>query len=218
MSALQRIIESFQSSEADSSIWMLPYCTLMIILLIFFVALYGYSNVSSVEYEKALADLGPEELAARARKEVKLAESIKALIKDLQMEDVAEVSITAHTIKLKLSSPVIFESGSAEIKPDIMPLLVGLLKHLRDIDNTIIVEGHTDNVPIHTPLYRSNWELSASRAFSVIYFYIKRDIDPGRLLSHGYGEQRPYFPNTTEFGRAINRRIEITILRGAPEK
>jgi chemotaxis protein MotB len=110
---------------------------------------------------------------------------------------------------------VVFESGSADLKPDIMPLMVRLLEHLREMENTIIVEGHTDDIPISTGRYRSNWELSAARAFSVIHFYIDREIRPDRLAAHGYGPYRPLMPNTTDLRRAINRRIEITILRGA---
>jgi chemotaxis protein MotB len=215
MTPLRRLLLRLaQRDGAELSLWMLPYSTLMIILMILFVALYGYSYLNSLQYETALADLGPEELANRARKEIELAKSMKEFIKSLKMDEVAEVNITAHAIKLKLSSPVIFESGSAELKPDIMPLLIKLLEHLVNMTNSIIVEGHTDNIAIHTALYRSNWELSAARAFSVIYFYIKRGIDPERLVAHGYGEYRPFFPNTSEFGRAMNRRIEITILRG----
>jgi chemotaxis protein MotB len=214
---LEKLRETRKDTLSDLSLWMLPYSTLMLVLLILFVALYGYSHMRSMEYESALAELGPEAKVYRAKKEVELAKSIRELIRDLQMEAMAEVSITAHTIKLRLRSPVIFESGSAELKPDIMPLLIRLLEHLKEVDNMIIVEGHTDNIPIHTAVYRSNWELSAARAFSVIYFYIKRGIGQERLLAHGYGEQKPSFSNTNEFGRAMNRRIEITILRGGLE-
>ncbi len=215
MSPIRRIRETLRAPETDTTmLWLLPYSDFMTIMLILFAALYAFSYAQSLEYEKAIADLGTDSAAVRARKEVKLAREIRDLIKDLKMEEAAEVSITAHAIKLRLKSPVIFDSGGAELKPDIMPLLVKLLDHLRELDNTIVVEGHTDNVPIHTAVYRSNWELSAARAFSVIYFYIQRGITPVRLVAHGYGEQRPSFPNNSEFGRAMNRRIEITILRG----
>ena len=93
-------------------------------------------------------------------------------------------------------------------------LLINILKHLRDMGNTIIVEGHTDDIPIAGGRYRDNWELSAARAFSVIHFYIERGISPSRLVAHGYGPHRPLMPNNTRLRRAINRRIEITILRG----
>jgi chemotaxis protein MotB len=196
---------------------MLPFSTLMLILMILFAALYASSYLNSVEYETAIAELtstDPDAELSDTHKELLLAKDMKNFIATLQMEGLADVSITANAIHLKLSSPVIFESGSADLKPDIMPLLVKLLGHIKEMKNTVIVDGHTDNIPIHSRRYRSNWELSASRAFSVIYFYIKRGISPERLLAHGFGEFRPFFSNETELGRAMNRRIEITILRG----
>lgn len=81
--------------------------------------------------------------------------------------------------------------------------------------NTIIAEGHTDNVPIHTQQYNSNWELSSARSFSVIYYFINKGMAPGRLVAHGLGEFRPAYSNETETERARNRRIEITVVRGA---
>ena len=110
---------------------------------------------------------------------------------------------------------MVFDTDNAELTPEITPLLVDLLRHLKAMDNIIIVEGHTDDVPVARGRYRNNWELSAARAFSVIHFYIKRGIEPERLLAHGYGPHRPLMPNTTKLRRAINRRIEITILRGS---
>lgn len=213
MKTLERIMRSLDRDDM-SVLWMLPYCTLMMILMILFVALYGYSYTQSLEYEQALAELAPEKLADQARKEVELAREMKEFIEKLNMKETAEVTITANAIKLRFSSPVLFESGGAELKPDLMPLLIELYTHLVRMDNRIVVEGFTDNVPIHTARYRSNWELSAARAFSVIYFYIVRGIDPERLVAHGHAEFVPLFPNTSEFGRAMNRRIEITIPRG----
>lgn len=204
----------------DINMWMLPFSTLMLILMIFFAALYAHSHLNSIEYETAIAELrstDPNAELSGTHKELLLAKEMKDFIKTLNMEGLADVSITANAINLKLSSPVIFESGSADLKPDIMPLLVKLLGHIMEMKNTVIVDGHTDNIPIHSRRYRSNWELSASRAFSVIYFYIKRGISPKRLLAHGFGEYRPFFSNETEMGRAMNRRIEITILRGNPK-
>jgi len=195
--------------------WMLPYSTLMLMMMILFSSLYSSSSTGSLEYEAGLSYLTARDGREASVREIALAKSLKAFIEDMRMEGLADVSVTAHTIKLKLASPVVFESGSAVLKPDIMPLMVRLLDHLRGMENTIIVEGHTDDVPIAGGRYRSNWELSAARAFSVIHFYIDRQIKPERLVAHGHGPYQPLMPNTTDLRRAINRRIEITILRGA---
>lgn len=204
-----------QGAGDSANDWMLPFSTLMLTLMVLFASLYSLATMSSLEYEESLSALSDKKDKNKSEREIALAKSMKSFIEEMKMEGLADVSVTAHSIKLKLASPVIFESGSAELKPDIMPLMVRLLNHLKDMENTIIVEGHTDDVPISTGRYRSNWELSAARAFSVIHFYIDRDIRPDRLAAHGYGPYRPLMPNTTELRRAINRRIEITILRGA---
>lgn len=198
-------------AEQSSFEWMVPYSTLMLVLMILFAALYSYSSTNRLEYEGAISGLGGSSASGR---EIALAKSMREFIVNMHMEGLAEVTVTPHSIKLKLSSPVVFDTASSELKPDIMPLLIGIFEQLKDMENMIIVEGHTDNIPVVGGTYKSNWELSAARAFSVIDFYIRRGIDPARLAAYGYGEHRPMFPNATALGRAINRRIEITIPRG----
>jgi chemotaxis protein MotB len=206
------MLKAFEESHQDSYIWMLPYSTLMFVLMILFSALFSHYYINSTEYEMAIVELEKE--MTPAKKEIALAKSLQDFIEKMEMEGSAEVVVTAHAIKLKLSSPAMFESGSAELTPFIMPLLVELYIHLRNMENTVVVEGHTDNVPISSYRFGSNWELAAARSFSVIHFFIRRDISPDRLLAHGFSEYRPIFPNTSALGRAMNRRIEITILRG----
>jgi chemotaxis protein MotB len=207
-------LEHSTREEDATYLWMLPYSTLMLVLMIMFSALYTYSYMDTIRYEKAIADLEPpDEDVSATLKEVVLAQQVEDFIREMKMEGIAEIRITPHAIELNLSSPAIFDSASAEIKPELMPLLSKLYEHLSRMDNIIVVEGHTDNVPIFTQKYTSNWELSAARAFSVIYFYIKRGLDPKRLLAYGYGEHRPINTNDTELGRAMNRRIELTIMR-----
>lgn len=212
-------LRKLRAREDEASLWMLPYSTLMLVLMIFFAAFYGLSYQQSVEYETAIAELESTDPAVKEsmiKQEVSLAKSLQEFIEDKRMTDLAEIKITALYIKMKLSSPVLFDSAAAELKPGIFPLFEQLLTRLKDMKNLIIVEGHTDNIPIHSHLYRSNWELSAARAFSVIYFFINKGIAPERLVAHGFGEFRPAFSNGTEIGRAKNRRIEITIVRGGP--
>jgi chemotaxis protein MotB len=130
------------------------------------------------------------------------------------MEDKAQVIITAQHIKLKMESLALFDSGSAELKADSFALLDEMVRHLSQMGNQIIAEGHTDNIPIHNQLFNSNWELSAARSFSVVYYFLNKGIAPDRLIAHGLGEFRPAFSNDVETERAKNRRIEITIVRG----
>jgi len=118
-----------------------------------------------------------------------------------------------------LPAPVLFDSGGADLKGEAIKSLSGIAKIIKDMPNTVIVEGYTDNIPMKTGKYTSNWELSAARAFSVVqYLMEKENIDSKRFTVYGYGEFRPVTDNDTEEGRAKNRRIEISIMRAQGKK
>jgi chemotaxis protein MotB len=110
-------------------------------------------------------------------------------------------------------SEVLFDSGKAILKKDSLPSLDKVAKILNENvpDNNIGVEGYTDNQPIKYSNWKSNWELSAHRALSVLEYLESRGIDPKRLSASGYGEFRPVASNDTTEGRATNRRVEIVI-------
>lgn len=117
-------------------------------------------------------------------------------------------------ILMRLESEVFFDSGSAKIRPEAYPVLNQIAGVLKNVDSEIIVSGHTDNVPINTPVYKSNWELSTARATTVVrYFTEKLDLDPSRFTATGNGEYRPIADNGTPEGRQKNRRIEIMIMK-----
>ena len=107
-----------------------------------------------------------------------------------------------------------FKPGSAEILEDGKNTLNVLADSLRAIDNQIIVEGHTDTVPINTPLFPTNWELSTKRATNVVLYLVNDlGIDPARLTASGCGEYKPIADNNTIEGRNKNRRIEFMIIK-----
>lgn len=117
-------------------------------------------------------------------------------------------------ILVRLESEVFFDSGSADIRPGGFLVLQQFAEILRNIDNEILVSGHTDNVPINTPLYKSNWELSTARATTVVrYFTETLGLDPVKFTATGNGEFRPIGDNNTAEGRQRNRRIEIMIMK-----
>lgn len=106
-----------------------------------------------------------------------------------------------------------FESGSAIPRPDGIQALRAIAARLANSPYDIRVEGHTDNVPIHTVQFDSNWELSSARATGIARFFLElRTIPPGRLSAAGYAEYHPVTTNTTTEGRAINRRVDLVIL------
>lgn len=116
---------------------------------------------------------------------------------------------TERGFKAVLKGDVLFASGTAEITPEFYPYLDELAEILKDSNFMVRVEGHTDNVPINTARFPSNWELSTARAVSVIrYFLDKAAVDAERLEAVGFGEYRPAAPNDTVEGRAKNRRVE----------
>jgi len=195
----------------DPTAWMVPYGNLMTILLIFFLVLYSYAYLSNPKYEKALQRI-KKELSRELVNKPEDTEIAEKLQKEL--EKFGTVMINARRIKIDLPAPILFASARAELKPEAMEVLQKIGNVLKDSPNKIIVEGHTDNVPIAGGKYSSNWELSAARAFSVIDYFVKNiGISPERLTAYGYGEFRPVAPNDTEENRSRNRRIEITILR-----
>lgn len=119
-----------------------------------------------------------------------------------------------QTIVLRVSSIILFNSGSAEIKPTGVSTLKKLGSHLKNLDREIFVQGHTDNQPINTALYPTNWELSTKRATNIVIFLIKHcGLDPTQLTPTGNSEFKPVARNETETQRSQNRRIDIVILK-----
>lgn len=113
---------------------------------------------------------------------------------------------------IDISDNILFDPGEAKLKSDSRILLDKLTKLIVAFDNNIIVEGHTDNVPINRSVFPTNWELSVNRATTVVrYFVEERNIAPNRLSAAGYGEYRPVVPNDTSENKALNRRVNILI-------
>ena len=127
-----------------------------------------------------------------------------------------EITTLQEQLTVNVLDQVLFDSGSAEIKPEGIEVLKRVGKILKELnDKTIVVEGHTDNVPISPTLkkkYPTNWELSTSRATTVVrYLQEEVGIDPSMLKAVGLSEYRPIADNDTEEGRSRNRRIEIIL-------
>lgn len=151
--------------------------------------------------------------AQNKRMAVDAATKVKEKIKEEGLEDAIKVQVTETGIAIQIADPIGFESGSADVNPK----LYGVLKDISNVINAaptsmIRVEGHTDNVPIHTAKYSSNWELSSARALNVVQYMANQgDVDPKRMSAIGYGEYRPVAPNDTPEHRKTNRRIELYV-------
>lgn len=139
---------------------------------------------------------------------------LQGYIEKEHLQEQARVLVDEQKIKLILNPPVLFDIGHAELKPEGVRLLDGIAQIFGTVKNPIIVEGHTDNVPIHNAQFESNWELSFSRSFSVVKLFMnKYGFSPKQLSCLGYGEYWPVVPNDSDVNRGKNRRIEINVIR-----
>lgn len=150
---------------------------------------------------------------AKLAESEKLAERIEEAIEESQMEDMIQLDFTSQYVQLTLKGAILFDSGSASLKADAMPIVekVALILE-RYAEHEIEIEGHTDNVPIHTSKYANNNELSSSRALSMFDYLVEHTtLQPMQIKHSGRGEYMPIADNSTPEGRAKNRRIEIKI-------
>ncbi|MBF0431617.1 MAG: flagellar motor protein MotB [Fibrobacteria bacterium] len=141
------------------------------------------------------------------------AQELQEKMKDESLEKAVKVKVTETGVAIMLSDAVTFQSGSAQLNPKALKALKPVSDIIDKYPNAMVrVEGHTDDVPIKTARYPSNWELSADRALRIVKILSKMSkIDPGSLSAVGYGEHRPLVPNLNEANRRKNRRIEIYI-------
>lgn len=158
--------------------------------------------------------MAPEELQMEAAQK-----DIKALAKEADLGDQVQTEVKPEGLVVSISNAGFFNPGQASLRPDVVPLLDKIAKALKvnGISQPIRIEGHTDNTPINTDKFDSNWELSAVRAATIVRFLSERHgFDPSKLSATGYGEYNPKVANDTEAHRAQNRRVEIVILRQTP--
>lgn len=145
--------------------------------------------------------------------------SIEAYLIKHDAQDKVALSITRRGLVVSLKEAGFFSSGSATIKPSGYPLLNTIIEAMTQYSNPLRVEGYTDNVPISTRQFPSNWELSVSRATNVLRYMLKTyDIPPDSVSATGYGEFHPTADNATPDGRAKNRRVDIVLLSGEAER
>lgn len=147
-----------------------------------------------------------------------LREKLEEYIEEQNLNANIDVVQTDTSIVLRFKDNALFEPLSADIKEDSVSILIFLADILsaKDLNHSeVIVEGHTDNLPTNTAKYETNWELSVIRATNVLRFFVElQGLDPFRMSAAGYGETRPIATNTTEEGRALNRRVDIIIKTG----
>ncbi len=210
------------------ALWAITYGDLMSYLMIFFLVLFSFSITKSDKaknrkYEESLGNIqkafggkasSPGLERARAQeKELQVETSLKESMQAGGLAGLVQVHSNERKVKLVLTEGVLFASGRADLKEPARQVLMPIAAELKKIPNDVIIEGHTDNVPIKGGKYSSNWELSMARAYSVLQFMQEQGLSPKHLAGIGYGENRPIGDNVTVEGRARNRRIEISLLK-----
>lgn len=142
----------------------------------------------------------------------RMAEEVRDSLADLIELEKIRVREGPFWLELELETDILFPSGSATVSAAAVPVLTSIAEILQPFPNPIRVEGHTDNVPIATAVFPSNWELSAARAANVVRLFQANEIAPQRLAAIGMGEYRPIADNDSAAGRNLNRRVLIVVL------
>ena len=220
-------IDRYSSHKTEENpLWLIVLSDIMTNLMLFFLILYVFSLRPDSESHTNFLD-GFDTNTTEAAKEKKAeavlqkftekdtAEALRAELEKAGLRDMAEVQMTDKLIRVNISAPILFKSGGAALEGNTLPVLNVMGRLLQKLkQNDILVEGHTDSIPVKSGEYRTNWALSAARANSVVdYLASNFGIPQERLVSAAYGEYRPVAPNDTPKGRAKNRRIEILVTR-----
>ena len=229
-----------QEGGAGAPLWMATYGDLVTLLLCFFVLLYSFSSLDAAKFEILSASLNqafnvqpggrttdttpgltggslqpePGNVSRPTDgQDTHIAREMRTIVEDMDLKDKISVTQTERGVRVSLTEQVLFESGSATLRPVALRILFKIGEALRDIPNQIAVEGHTDNTPLGESIYRNNWDLSAARAASVAFYLEDRLAIPAeRLQAVGFSSARPIVPNDTDTHRLLNRRMDLMIL------
>ena len=222
--------------------WLITYADLITLLMIFFIIMFAMSEISAQKFsamasslsislggsEHILPGAGPSPVASmpappseaemQAKKEEEQLKELKKQLKEFidanNLAGQISVSVEERGLVVSFLDPVLFPLGSAQLTPNAKDIIQKVGKILLQSDNYVRIEGHTDDIPINTVMYPSNWELSAARATSVVQELIKNmQFPPVRLAATGYGQYRPRVPNDTMEHKQLNRRVDIVVLR-----
>ena len=229
--------------------WMATYADTVTLLLTFFVLLYSMSSVDAektkniaqafvsmmngqtgdtlMQYNLYNGEVpliggetedsidGGEELTEQE----KLYNNIKKFINDKNLQGVVEIVDDERGVAMQVKDNILFETSSSDLKEDSKDILNQLNTIISSVSNPILVEGHTDNRPINTSRFPSNWELSADRAVNVVRYFVEvLGQDARRFSATGYAEYQPVAPNNTYDDMAKNRRVDILIVTAEEEE
>ncbi len=215
--------------------WLLTYADMITLMLALFIILFAMSTITRVKVQAFAKEVSagfnnpwavnqPPNGGANGQASFEASSSIPAIQRELEkfvkknhLEDQVQVHAQARGLVITLlSDKSYYDSGSAEMRPATLKIIDQIAPLLKRNSNEISVEGNTDNVPISTPEFPTNWELSAARAVGVARHLVEADgVAPTRISASGYGEFHPRNKNETPAERQQNRRVDIVLLSGA---
>ncbi|OGO78893.1 MAG: hypothetical protein A2Y23_03085 [Clostridiales bacterium GWB2_37_7] len=225
--------------KAGAPEWLATYGVMMTLLLVFFVLLFSMSSIDSQRYKAVVQSLSgslgvldsgttvtleplinnfpsdsPTEAPTEYEEFSDMQEELQKILEESELNGQIKLEINERGLLIRFLDNVLFDSGKADLTPPAKQIISKVSEVLHDTNKKITVEGHTDNVPINTFKYPSNWELSTSRAVNVVKYMIdENDISPIRLSAAGYADQYPLRDNSSVEGRKNNRRVDMVILR-----
>jgi chemotaxis protein MotB len=197
-------------ANTDSS-WILIYIDLLTLLLTMFVLMLSYAKTDMEKFRDASEAIAEEISQTTGDEKQTLSRQLLASITESGMAENIEVLPAQGTVELRMREQVLFASGFADLTTDGKAVLRKLTPLLQKDQHFITVEGHTDNVPIATQQYPTNWELSAARATQVVRFLIANGIDSRHTRAIGYADTKPVADNHSIAGRSQNRRVSLII-------
>ncbi len=212
--------------------WMATFSDMMTLLMTFFILIMSFSTMEVDKFKMAMGSLqgalgvlgtqkklrpeqswfSPYQYNAQTNSVLQHVERLRALIEASNLEDVVDLKVTKGEVYIEFKDKMFFDVGEAKLKRTYTKLLSVIARTLFPEVKEIRVEGHTDNIPIHTKEFPSNWELSMARALSVVRFFVREEhVNPAMISASGFGEYRPLVPNDTPENRAKNRRVVLKL-------
>jgi len=213
--------------------WMNTFADMTTLLLTFFILLLSFATIEQVKFNMAMSSLKgalgvltstmgtqiplsrmPMVSIGTGRTEQSMEQQFQQLqemISKLESADDLKSNQTRDFLHFTISENFLFDSGQAVVKASADSILTAIARILLTVPFDIRVEGHTDNIPIHSARFPSNWELSYARALAVSQKFTESGIPESRFQVIGYGEHRPLVDNSTGQGRSMNRRVEVFV-------
>lgn len=222
-----------ENTEPSAPFWMVTYGDMVTLLLTFFILLISFSNMDEMKFAVAARSLqgalgvmekykvemqmmketpgGEDDLLIRSDVYERL-ERFEQVMQDKIDKGDISVEYVKNGLLIQMGSKLLFDLGDADLTSDSYPILKMVAATIKDHASEVLVGGHTDDLPISSEKYPSNWELSGARAMSVVRYLIDEgDVSPQIVAATAYGEYRPLVPNETAEDRRINRRVEFLV-------